>query len=461
MALKSWLTDIRFWIAVTSVHRLLSILQPPLEVAHSWRQAMMCMVARNFYEVDANIFYPRLDMPGDLPGITGMEFPFLNYLMYLVSIPFGYEHWYGRLINLVVSMIGVWCFYRYAARIFSKKMAFYSAFILLFSIYYYYSRKIMTDTFSVSLVLIGMTMWLDYFDHRKWFSFGFGFLFIALGVLGKLPVVVVLSLLWPVFLEAKNRDRWLMATSVILVGVIAGCWYFQWVPYLQEQFELDRYFMGASFTETIRFIMEHKARVASVFYHRALGWTGFAVFVAGLMFVRNMERKVHLIVGSGVLLILLVLLKSGDRFMDHPYYVIPFVPIMAMVAGFAVAKMRPWLMVLTLSAIGVEGVLSRWDDQFIKKGKSLVDLSDRLAPYVDKDETIVVNSEEIPVPIYFAHRRGWVAWNGSLADERYREELSLRGCDFIVILKERFGKEIRLDLPLIYEDESFILYPMK
>ena len=102
---------IRFWIAVTFLHRLASILQPPLEVAHNWRQTTVTMVARNFLEIDPNIFYPRVDMAGELSGITGMEFPLLNYLIYLVSLIFGYEHWYGRLINLIVSSVGIWCFY--------------------------------------------------------------------------------------------------------------------------------------------------------------------------------------------------------------------------------------------------------------------------------------------------------------------------------------------------------------
>ncbi|NQV53388.1 MAG: glycosyltransferase family 39 protein [Flavobacteriales bacterium] len=461
MQFKSWLTDIRFWIGVTFIHRLITIVQPPLEVAHIWRQTMMCMVARNFYEIDANIFYPRLDMPGDLPGITGMEFPFLNYLIYLVSIPFGYDHWYGRLINLIVSSIGIWSFHRYISQLFSKKVAFYSAFLLLFSIYYYYSRKVMTDTFSVSLVIIGMTLWLEYLDHRKWIGFGVGFALITLGVLGKLPVVVALSLLWPTFLKAGRSDRWLIVAATSLVGIIAGVWYYAWVPYLQETFQLDRYFMGASMSETTQFILAHKFRVASVFFQKAMGWTGFGVFIAGLFFVRRKDWNLLAVFGLGTALILLVLLKSGDRFMDHPYYVIPFVPVMVLVASSALERMRPIVLFIAMLAVATEGVVSRWEDQFIKNGAAIVDLEQRLEPFVGKDETIVVNSQEIPAPLYFAHRRGWVDWNGSLLDAEVRQSLASRGCDFIVILKQRFGKEVRLNLPLIYEDELFLLYPIE
>ncbi len=68
------------------------------------------MPARNFLEVDANIFYPRIDIAGEKTGITGMEFPLLNYIIFLQAKIFGYAHWYGRLINLIVSSVRLFIF---------------------------------------------------------------------------------------------------------------------------------------------------------------------------------------------------------------------------------------------------------------------------------------------------------------------------------------------------------------
>ena len=95
---KFLLKDIRFWIFIFFIIRLIGITNPPLEVSHNWRQTTVTMVARNFLEIDNNIFYPRIDIAGEKTGITGMEFPILNYLIYLVSEVFGYEHWYGCLL---------------------------------------------------------------------------------------------------------------------------------------------------------------------------------------------------------------------------------------------------------------------------------------------------------------------------------------------------------------------------
>ena len=71
---KGMVRDVRFWIVVFGIIRLYGITNAPLEIAHSWRQVTVNMVARNFVENDANVFYPQVDMAGEKTGITsGLE----------------------------------------------------------------------------------------------------------------------------------------------------------------------------------------------------------------------------------------------------------------------------------------------------------------------------------------------------------------------------------------------------
>jgi hypothetical protein len=74
------LADIRFWILLFAIIRLVNITLPPVEVGHNWRQSTVLMVARNFFEGPFDLMHPKVDMAGDLSGITGMEFPLLNAL---------------------------------------------------------------------------------------------------------------------------------------------------------------------------------------------------------------------------------------------------------------------------------------------------------------------------------------------------------------------------------------------
>jgi len=117
------------------------------------------MVARNLVEVENNPLYPRADQfGGDKTGIFGSEFPLLQEGIVLLSSVFGYDHWYGRLINLIVTSFGIYFFYLLLLTILPERAAFYSGIMLLTSLWFMFGRKIMPDTFSVSLALSGIYM---------------------------------------------------------------------------------------------------------------------------------------------------------------------------------------------------------------------------------------------------------------------------------------------------------------
>ena len=108
--IKDFFQDIRSIIVFFFLICLFGITNPPLERNHNWRQVTTNMYARNFLEIDNNILYARVDMAGDLTGITAKEFPFFNYLIYMAAEVFGWQHWYGRLISLVITCFGIYFF---------------------------------------------------------------------------------------------------------------------------------------------------------------------------------------------------------------------------------------------------------------------------------------------------------------------------------------------------------------
>lgn len=62
------------WIALFFFHHLPWITQPPVEVSHNWRQTDVTMIARNYFEGESSLFYPKVDVCGEKSGITGAEF---------------------------------------------------------------------------------------------------------------------------------------------------------------------------------------------------------------------------------------------------------------------------------------------------------------------------------------------------------------------------------------------------
>lgn len=295
---EKFVPDIRFWILLFFVFRLYGITNAPLEIGHSWRQSLTNMIARNFLEVNNTILYPRIDMDGNKTGIIASEFPFFNYLIYLVSELFGYAHWYGRLINLSVSSIGVFYFFKLLKRFFTDELAFYASLILLSSIWFAFSRKSMPDTFCMSIVIIGVYYGFQYvYEKRLSHLFAF-FLFSVLAVLCKIPALYLLSVLAiPLF---DKQIAFSLKRNIVLTGIallfVTYAWYFYWVPYLLATYGFQLYF-PKQFIEGILELIAYAPHTLEKFYFSALqSFIAFIAFVAGLILIVKRKERTALFI---------------------------------------------------------------------------------------------------------------------------------------------------------------------
>lgn len=459
--------DIRFWIFLFFLIRMIGITNPPLEVAHNWRQTTGTMVTRNFYEESANIFYPRIDFAGEKTGITGMEFPLLNYIDYWVSELFGYQHWYGRLINLIVSSLGIWFFFRILMRYFSWGTAFNASLILLVSIWFAYSRKIMPDTFATSLVLTGFFYACRYFEDagKKGLYLALYAVLTLLGILAKLPVGFLL-ILYVFFIFNKRIPVNLKIGFFIVSGILlapVAWWYFSWVPYLVEKYQFWHFFMGKPIGTGAQELAVYWKDGLKHFYDAALKYTGFLAFLTGLFFAfKNGNKLLLRITGLCFAAFMVVALKAGFTFTHHSYYIIPFVPIMALTAGYGISQFsKKWIQVLFLTAIILEGTLNQLHDFRIKEHElAFVKLESEMDRFSKRTDLIAVNTGDNPTAIYFAHRKGWVASNDELLDPTFRASIRKKGCKYIVVLKRYLGGELYLELPTVANTENWIIYKL-
>ena len=457
------LSDIRFWILLFFIIRLIGITNPPLEIGHNWRQALTNMIARNFYESGPDLLHPRIDMAGEKTGIIGSEFPFFNFIIYLVSAVFGYTHWFGRLINLLVSSLGTWCFYLLVNRLVNKQAAFNATIILLSSIWFAFSRKIMPDTFSVSLVIIGLYFAYEYLFSGRLVKLVLFFLFITLGGLCKIPALTLSSLLIiTLFIKYIHPGRKLAVLFVTLAGfLIIILWYFYWVPYLVSEYQFQTIF-PKGFLEGLQDLYELRIKTLEKFYFSSLhSFLAFGCFMAGLFLVfyrKNTLLKIAVAVVT--VSFILFIIKAGALFSNHNYYIIAYTPLMAFVAGFFISLIKIRFQWILLVLIAMEGIANQQHDFFIRESEQYKLTLEQIAEvHIGKNDLIVINGGESPQQLYFTNRKGWSVENKTITDPDKMEEFRQKGAAYLIINKTSFTGE--LDLPQVYADRHFIIYRLK
>lgn len=461
---KSLFTDIRFWIFLFFIIRLVGITNAPLEAGHNWRQAFTNMVARNYYDNGLHFVYPEIDMAGENSGIVASEFPFFNFLIYLFSKVFGYAHWYGRLINLVVSSFGIFYFFKLIKGVVNSKIAFNATIILLVSIWFAFSRKSMPDTFSVSLVIIGLYFGSNYMKQNNVWGLFLFFLFSTLGMLCKIPALSLFSVVAIVpFLKSIQVQRRLLVSIVALLAVsIVLIWYYYWVPFLLRTYKFQLFF-PKGIIEGMKEIMPHIAEALKKFYFDSINsYIAFACFLIGIYFFLKTKEfwlKTAIALVSAVFLIFIF--KTGAVFPFHSYYIIPFTPVMALIVGYFLVQLPNRFRVVFLFLIALEAIGNQNHDFFVKDSELYrLKLDQIAANNIRNKDLIIINGGQSPQSIYFAHKKGWSVENRNLVRPHFIDSLSNLGAKYLII--DQTNEKLEFEkFQLKYQDSHFWIYQLR
>lgn len=459
--------SVEFWILILFVVRLIGITNPPLEMNHHWRQITGLMVSRNFCEMECNPFYPRVDDTNGGEGIIGMEFPAMNLIYYGMAKLFGYTHWYGRLINLIISSLGLLFFVKTLRLLrFPEKTILASTLFLGVSIWFSFSRKMMPDTFCVSIMVAALYFGLRHLQGGKLWNLILYMILCAIAVLSKIPAAIYLVFLAPFFFDSSygmSRRISLVAISIIPVALMVW-WYFVWNSYLSQEYGYW-YNVGLPFKEGFMETISNWDLTLKRFYFDAfVGFSIFVLFVIGLflIFIRR-ERKLIVIFSLPFALFIVYVFKSGHNFYDQNYYIIPIVPVMALVAGNAAATLstKKWLFILLLVAGSAESIANQQHDFFTPVSQQYkMELENIVNQVVGKNDLIMVNGSNDPQMIYLSHRKGWSCDNEKLLDQNYVDQAVNKNCKFMVIDKH-LDPVIPQDKAVIFENDDYIILSLQ
>jgi hypothetical protein len=458
----TWERRMMAFIAFAFLIRLVHITDPPIEIAHNWRQTTSLMVARNFYQLDNNILYPTLDETGEKRGVVAMEFPALPYSIYLVSTVFGYDHWYGRLINLIVVSFGLWYFFRLLKLWFTERLAFFSTVALAFSALFHLSRKVLPDPAALSLVIIGLWYGTQFLWSGGWLNAMRYLLFAALGVLVKIPFGAYLIMLaFPFFDQrATHTRRVLFVFASVAVVTVVYWWYFIWNMGLAEKFGLW-YNSGRSVRDGYRELLENMPDVLERFYFSAFhSYLFFALTVSGfILAILKKEKKILLAFAAGIPVFAGYMLKSGFLFAHHGYYALVIVPVMALLAGYFVATIRAKFALPLLVIAVIESVANQQHDFFIRDKEfvktSLTNIANDVSASTD---LVALVTNQNPNEFYFLNRKGWMV-SPETAYPATLDSLAEKGCKLLFMKKGKYDET--LPYVRVFENQDYLVFDLK
>lgn len=456
-----YVSDFRIYIIIIFILGFENILTPPID-EHSWRQTLTLMISKNFYEVDSNIFYPRTNIGGSTEGIMATEFPVFNYTLSILYRIFGFQDWYGRLLNWTVCCISLYFFYLTIKKIFNEQAAFFGTLAYIGSVTFIYARKSMPDSFSISLVIIGTYFLLKYLEKSNWKIFLAGFILVTLGILSKIPALCYLSIIVVPLLnkEIDLRNKYKVIGALSISGILLIVWYFLWMPYLLETYK-NQLIWPVSLSEGFQiFIQEinqvHQQFKNSFYYYPLLSLSLTGIGIALI----KLHPSIKLAIGIYTVLFFLYVFKTGIVFSGHEYYIIPYTPLMAAGIGYLFSQTQIKTIVLLpfFLLLMAPAYYRNQQQTFVNKEKKyLLELGALVEKHIPEDSKILVNGTNLnPVLMYFTGRRGWTVNNDVLLKDGWIQDYKEEGMQYIVVDKHGFGD--LLPYEVIGQNEHFIIY---
>jgi len=451
--------NISFWIGLFLVVHLIGIWHPPIEAAHSWRQATGLMVARNYYEGNTSFFYPMVNETNGGSGIIGMEFPLLYYLQGKLSLFFGFHPGIGRLLNVLISTIGLGYFYALLVRLTPKKVALYATLLLGVSSYFMYSRKVMPDTAALAVYIIGTHYFFEALRYGRWKDILGAFVGLSLGMLLKISVLplVAIGVFAYVYFRNKPKKAWVLLIPWIAV-VPALWWYFVWNPTLAVNYG-NWYNTGGSFVQGARvFINEPLTLLKHLMFHPFFSYLAFVLFIIGSWKVVRSEVDIAVRIAVPFLLMLFLAyaLKSGEIFLTHEYYLLPLVPFLAICGAYSLVELRKFAPVV-MFLISVEAVANQAHDFRYNSGEAYKEeLASLSGQFIPENALVAINGNSNPLELYFLNRKGWNLSNEAIADHGFLQHIKLRGCRYVVL--NRHSSSLELEGVCVFQNQHYSVY---
>ncbi len=190
---KNFIHFLLFWIGLHLFFNWVEYINFPPFGMHQGAQADRASVALNYFNSSMNFLEPRVMESRGFNGITGLEFPIIQYITAILYQIFGFHHFIYRIVMGAIVFGGCFAAWKIIQLFVEKTLHQYLFFTLWYAspILIFYTFSFIPDMAALSFSLIAWLYFLRYYlinQTRK--SLYFYLFFIALAGLIKITFLI-------------------------------------------------------------------------------------------------------------------------------------------------------------------------------------------------------------------------------------------------------------------------------
>lgn len=419
----------------------------PIADWHSWRQADTSAVSRNFVKMGYDVLHPKFDDLSNVPsgrdnpeGYRFVEFPIFNLLQAILYQTIGIltlEEW-GRLVTIFSSLASIFFIFALVKKYANEKAALLSAVFFAFLPYsIFYGRVILPDPTMVATSLGGVYFFTKYLNEKKpgvkYFLLSLIFSTISL-LLKPYALFFLLPIAYLSFEKYKLLvfKNWRLYLYVIICFTPLVLWRYH-VTQFPEGVPSNIWLLNGN---GIRF---RPAFFRWIIYERLIklifGYIGIIFLFTGVIKVINKRMMFFITYFLGAILYT-VIFATGN--VQHDYYQILIMPILAMTGGIGcdflitylkIKTKREYIGYLLVAILFSTSIYFSWHQvkgYFWINNPSIVIAGQAVDKLVPKDALVVAIYTGDSSFLYQTNRRGWPTLQNGLDD------LIEKGADYMV-----------------------------
>jgi len=342
-----------FWPLLLGLNFLLSapfFRLPPASV-HVWRQCNTMAVARNFYEESMNILRPRIDRRQATDGVTGMQFPSYEWLVAGSYQLFGFHEFLPRVVNWLISLAGIVAFYYLVRQVSGAAwLGAVGAWCLAWSPeVYYHGLNALPDILALTSYTAGLLWFARWRAAPRPGLLAASLGAITLAGLTKLQFLVAGFPIAVFVVRDVLQRRYtgvqltqLLGYAVVAVGVPLA-WYAYAIALIKTSGLADFGLEIRSAPDLAAGLAIIKRNLLSDWPELLLGYGALGLLLLALWRLRRPPVR-HPWFGPGLAWALglgAYYLLELRQMEGHTYYMLPFLPLLLLLAAWGAAWLRP------------------------------------------------------------------------------------------------------------------------